>query len=157
MRVDQLTLRDFTVFEPADFQYSPGLNVLIGANGTGKSHVLKVLYSILRPLASPATDVVPRMPFFSTSDPESESLVRQKLFSVFRPDPASTSNSGHGAFKSLTSHGTNHFNIEASGDFGSVVLDWAIHDRPRPYFHIDFVKFTRPRGHAVFVPTFEVL
>ena len=48
MRVDSLTLKDFTVFSDANFEFSPGLNVLIGANGTGKSHVLKVLYSITR-------------------------------------------------------------------------------------------------------------
>ena len=40
------------MFGEADFEFSPGLNVLIGANGTGKSHVLKLLYSILRPMAS---------------------------------------------------------------------------------------------------------
>ena len=52
MKVNRLAIRDFTVFGEADFEFSPGLNVLIGANGTGKSHVLKVLYSILRPMAS---------------------------------------------------------------------------------------------------------
>ena len=52
MRVNRLAVRNFTVFGEADFKFSPGLNVLIGANGTGKSHVLKVLYSILRPMAS---------------------------------------------------------------------------------------------------------
>ncbi len=42
----RLTIRNFTVFEEADFDFSPGLNVLVGTNGTGKSHVLKLGYSI---------------------------------------------------------------------------------------------------------------
>lgn len=42
--LQRLHLRNFTVFEDADFAFGPGLNVIVGANGTGKSHVLKVGY-----------------------------------------------------------------------------------------------------------------
>jgi energy-coupling factor transporter ATP-binding protein EcfA2 len=42
----RLHLQNFTVFADADFEFGPGLNVLVGTNGTGKSHVLKVGYSI---------------------------------------------------------------------------------------------------------------
>ena len=52
MRVDRLRLKDFTVFAEADFEFSPGLNVFIGANGTGKSHVLKGLFSVTRYVAT---------------------------------------------------------------------------------------------------------
>ncbi len=37
---------DFTVFDHAEFTFSPGVNVLIGKNGTGKTHVLKALYGL---------------------------------------------------------------------------------------------------------------
>lgn len=43
----RLHLKNFTVFADADFEFSPGLNVLVGTNGTGKSHVLKVGYEAL--------------------------------------------------------------------------------------------------------------
>ena len=42
----RLHLQNFTVFADADFEFSPGLNVLVGTNGTGKSHVLKVGYAV---------------------------------------------------------------------------------------------------------------
>jgi energy-coupling factor transporter ATP-binding protein EcfA2 len=42
----RLHVRNFTVFEDAEFNFSPGLNVLIGANGTGKTHVLKLGYLV---------------------------------------------------------------------------------------------------------------
>lgn len=42
----RLHLRNFTVFADADFVFGPGLNVLVGTNGTGKSHVLKVGYAV---------------------------------------------------------------------------------------------------------------
>jgi energy-coupling factor transporter ATP-binding protein EcfA2 len=41
----RLHLKNFTVFADADFEFSPGLNVLVGTNGTGKSHVLRVGYA----------------------------------------------------------------------------------------------------------------
>jgi ABC-type branched-subunit amino acid transport system ATPase component len=42
----RLYLKNFTVFADANFEFSPGLNVLVGTNGTGKSHVLKVGYAV---------------------------------------------------------------------------------------------------------------
>lgn len=43
----RLHLKNFTVFADADFEFGPGLNVLVGTNGTGKSHVLKLGYALL--------------------------------------------------------------------------------------------------------------
>ena len=42
----RLHLKNFTVFADANFEFSPGLNVLVGTNGTGKSHVLKLGYAV---------------------------------------------------------------------------------------------------------------
>ena len=42
----RLHLKNFTVFADADFEFGPGLNVIVGTNGTGKSHVLKLGYAI---------------------------------------------------------------------------------------------------------------
>ena len=46
MHFSRLQLTNFTVFEDATFDFCPGINVLIGANGTGKSHVLKAAYAV---------------------------------------------------------------------------------------------------------------
>lgn len=48
MKLTQLKLRNFTVFGSADFSFASGINVLIGENATGKSHALKVMYSMLK-------------------------------------------------------------------------------------------------------------
>lgn len=42
----RLHLKDFTVFANADFEFVQGLNVIVGANGTGKSHLLKIGYAV---------------------------------------------------------------------------------------------------------------
>lgn len=41
----RLDLHDFTAFTDLSLDFSPGLNVLIGTNGTGKTHILKLLYA----------------------------------------------------------------------------------------------------------------
>ncbi|HEX8350108.1 MAG TPA: AAA family ATPase [Hymenobacter sp.] len=40
----RLHLKNFTVFADANFEFGPGVNVLVGTNGTGKTHVLKLGY-----------------------------------------------------------------------------------------------------------------
>ena len=43
--LNRLHVQNFTVFADATFEFSPGLNVIVGTNGTGKSHVLKLAYA----------------------------------------------------------------------------------------------------------------
>ncbi|MFC1974896.1 ATP/GTP-binding protein [Chloroflexota bacterium] len=47
-KVQNLFLEQFTAFENATFDFCPGINVLIGANATGKSHVMKAIYALLK-------------------------------------------------------------------------------------------------------------
>lgn len=45
MIVKRIKLTNFTVFEDQQIEFGPGINVFIGENGTGKTHILKVLYA----------------------------------------------------------------------------------------------------------------
>ncbi len=45
VHITDLTLKNFTCFSELELSFSPGVNIFIGANGTGKTHILKVLYS----------------------------------------------------------------------------------------------------------------
>lgn len=45
MAITRLRLQRFSAFDEFDFVPSPGINVLIGANGTGKTHLMKVAYA----------------------------------------------------------------------------------------------------------------
>lgn len=47
-KIRRLELENFTCFTKAEMDFSSGVNVFIGENGTGKTHVLKVLYVFLR-------------------------------------------------------------------------------------------------------------
>ena len=44
MKIQSLHIQNFTVFEDQKFDFCDGINVFIGANATGKTHVLKTLY-----------------------------------------------------------------------------------------------------------------
>ena len=45
MAITKVRLERFTAFEKLDFTASPGINVLVGANGTGKTHLMKLAYA----------------------------------------------------------------------------------------------------------------
>ncbi len=47
-KISSLSVTNFTCFQQADFVFSPGINVFIGENGTGKTHILKLLYAVLK-------------------------------------------------------------------------------------------------------------
>lgn len=42
----KLSLSNFTAFKELEMEFSPGINVIIGENGTGKSHLLKTVYCL---------------------------------------------------------------------------------------------------------------
>ena len=45
MAITRIKLERFTAFRQLDFVPSPGINVIVGANGTGKTHLMKVAYA----------------------------------------------------------------------------------------------------------------
>jgi predicted ATP-dependent endonuclease of OLD family len=47
MKIQSISIERFTAFEHFKAELSPGLNVFIGANATGKSHLLKLSCTLL--------------------------------------------------------------------------------------------------------------
>ena len=45
--INKMSIKNLTVFPEANLEFSPQLNVMVGENGAGKSHLLKVMYSVL--------------------------------------------------------------------------------------------------------------
>lgn len=77
-----LHLKDFTVFSDANFQFGRHLNVIVGENGLGKTHLLKVAYSITAVSARGAKETgspVPTKSYLQTA-------LASKLRGVFKPD-----------------------------------------------------------------------
>ncbi len=79
--LNALTVRDFTVFSSAALQFGT-LNVIHGENGSGKTHLLKLAYSLVASLVT-----APNEP---TGERLTKALMQKrigsKLVGVFRPD-----------------------------------------------------------------------
>ena len=67
MYLKEITMEDFTVFHRLTIKFSRGVNIFLGENGMGKTHVMKALYSACQA-------VKPDVSF------------SHKLVCVFRPD-----------------------------------------------------------------------
>lgn len=68
MTIEKLSLINFTVFEKLDLRFGKGINVLVGTNGTGKTHLLKLMYALCERLRQEGKDrVFLAQPYFSVS------------------------------------------------------------------------------------------
>jgi len=59
MALKKISLENFTVFEKMGIELCGGINVFVGENGTGKTHLLKVLYVLCECEIHEVSDVSP--------------------------------------------------------------------------------------------------
>ena len=91
MIIKKIKLNNFTVFEDTVFDFNPGINILVGENGTGKTHIMKLLYSACQSANQKIT-------------------FPQKIVNTMLPDDYKLSrlvtkkNGNHGASVSITAH-----------------------------------------------------
>ena len=100
MTITRVKLENFTCFESLDLEPTPGINVLVGANGTGKTHLMKVCYATRR-FSS----------YVSREHPD------WKLLRVFLPSKYS--------YSRLIRMGREESNIEIKSDYGDIWLNLA--------------------------------
>lgn len=80
--LNSLNIRNLTVFPETNLQFSKQLNVIVGENGTGKTHLLKMAYSAL------ATSVEEGRKTISSTPTKTllQTRLAEKLVNVFRPE-----------------------------------------------------------------------
>jgi predicted ATPase len=76
------SLKNFSVFASADLQFSPGLNVIVGENGCGKSHILKAAYALMASSATEGSNPQSSVPTKSAL----QKTLADKLVKVLRPE-----------------------------------------------------------------------
>lgn len=84
MKIHSLTVHGFTAFEDATFELGAWVNVFIGENGTGKSHVLKLLYALSESMRR--FDRGETMDVTGNQAATLDAIVAAMLLGVFRPD-----------------------------------------------------------------------
>ena len=78
MKVNKLILKNFMLFENAEINWAKNINIICGENSTGKTTLLKIMYSMLKPLGKGYKEV-------ATKEIEEKMFV-DKCQGVFRPD-----------------------------------------------------------------------
>ena len=139
----RLTINKFTAFESATLEFSPGVNVFLGANATGKTHAMKLAYSIIKAWRDLEKEGYQGA---SLSGPVLADRLAKKLTSVFRP------NDGKVGRLVRKRGGRRKSTIKLDLDARSIDIGL------NTLGNID-VKQTRPRGipDSIFLPALEVL
>ncbi len=140
-----LTIKNFTVFSQTEFDFSPGLNVIIGANGLGKSHLLKLGYCcawISHSLVKDSNGTYSRQ--------DLQKVIAEKLVKTFRPD-------GLGR---LARRGQGRSRAEIQISFHNrtrVQMTFSFATNSKTEVSLGNVKAYRGAAPAIFFPTKEVL
>jgi energy-coupling factor transporter ATP-binding protein EcfA2 len=140
--IERLTLKNFTVFTDLTLEMSPRINVIIGENGTGKTHLLKAAYGLCG--GAPLFKNKPEI-----SSEELEAALTTRLLRVFMPlDDKLGKLHRQGATDQacLSAHFVGGHKIAATFFNNSKAL--AVQDR---------TQYDQYQAEAVFIPTKEVL
>ena len=78
MKISYLKVDNFMLFDSLDISWSSNINIISGENSTGKSTLLKLMYSILKPVSSTRAS--------SMTQDQVESAIVEKMQGNFRPD-----------------------------------------------------------------------
>ncbi|GGP00718.1 AAA family ATPase [Stakelama pacifica] len=142
------SLSNFTSVPSDKWNFSSGLNVIIGENGLGKSHVLKALYSSLKALTQDSTSLE-GISLEKLGKIQTEKRIADELIGNLRPDTLGRlvkRQQGRNKSEISIKFNKNEFNIDFS---------FATNSRSQ-------VEITRmPAGHImktpVFIPTRELI
>lgn len=140
--IERLELRNFTAFNDLAIDFSPKINVIIGENGTGKTHLLKAAYGLCAgvPLFKNKPD---------TTEDELEAALTSKLLRLFMPlDDKLGKMHRQGASDQARLSATFAQGQKITATFFNNSKSLAIQDR---------ANYEQYQAEAVFIPTKEVL
>jgi predicted ATPase len=140
MTINKCQIENFTVFDSEEIEFCSGVNVIIGSNGTGKSHLLKILYALTQWMTGKSGN---------DNEDSNRTRVHHLLNGLFKPEDGDLSL----LMRKRASHATSDIEIEA-GSKGLNVRFYA----DKALCSVDpsiIAQFPNPKG--VFIPPNEVL
>ena len=137
MTITRIKLENFTVFESLDLEPSPGINVLVGANGTGKTHLMKACYAAYA------------FGYDSDTSPILDTPPPLKLLRVFRP----SGNSYGRLVNRISNSDIATLEINVNDSYVKIQVS-RISPPARARGSVDWLVSS---GDAVFIPTKEIL
>ena len=140
--ITRLELRNFTVFNSLNIDFSPKINVIIGENGTGKTHLLKAAYGLCA-----GVPLFKNKPDASTDEVEAE--ITAKLLRLFMPLDDKLGK--------LRRHGVAE-NAELEASFAlEKKIALTFHANSKSLTIQNSSNYEQYQAEAVFIPTKEVL
>jgi len=86
IKVKSISIENFTVFKSENLEFSDGLNIVVGENGTGKSHLLKLLYALIISMNNASDDSSFIEEMGVSEDEHISSVTQDHLMRIFKPD-----------------------------------------------------------------------
>lgn len=144
-----LQLKNFTIFSDLQINFSPGLNVIIGENATGKSHLLKLGYVLAHVLhTSRRLDEESGKYKIRVNRGWYQRRTAEKLVGVFKPD----------SLGRLCRRGVGRGRSEVHADFGpGKKLSFSFSSNSQTEVNFDDLPGIGPRDAPIFFPPREVL
>jgi hypothetical protein len=142
--ITRLQLTNFTKFNDLTIDFSPRINVIIGENNTGKTHLLKAAYALCTGRSSFKNDA-------EIDDDDLNNAVTAKLLKVFMPL--------EGKLGNLRRHGAgNAGNAQMQAIFASdEMLRLSFHTNSKSVVLQDRAAYAQALPASVYIPTKEVL
>lgn len=142
--LERLRVKTFTVFQDDLFHFSPGLNVIVGENGAGKSHLLKLAYALIATSAESG-----RRSGAEPTKSHCQKAYAEKLGGVFRPD----------SLGRLASRVQGHSRTEISLEFSDSKLNAAISfaTNAKSQVQVDTLPQRWDTQNPLYLPTRELL
>ena len=141
MKVQQLRLQNFILFDRLDMEFSPNINIICGENSTGKTALLKLLYSCAK-----SSDMLYSAKGDLTKE-QTESVLVSKLQGVFRPNRDSVGR--------LVHRGQKNAQIEVAFDEEN---QWKFGIGCRQEKHIDITaSISSSAVNTVYIPPKEII
>lgn len=140
LNIVQIKLENFTVFKDIEIHFDKGINIFIGENGTGKTHILKLLYS-----ACQASN--PKVSF-------SNKIVRTMLPDDFKISRLITRNRGnHNAKVRISAKmDENAFTKNLTVEFNNKTKKWEAAVKGEATWEKEFSEIS-----SIFIPAKEIL
>ena len=140
--ITRLELKNFTVFRSLGIDFSPKINVIIGENGTGKTHLLKAAYGL-----SAGSTVFKKKPDIGKDD--LEAALTSKLLRLFMPlDEKLGKMRRHGAAENAQMEARFAMDKKVMLSFNTNSRSVAIQEN---------TNYKKYQAEPVFIPTKEVL
>lgn len=140
-----MVLKNFTVFPDAAFNFGSNLNVFIGENGSGKSHVLKAAYATISVSAKGEKESGSSAP----TKAYLQGVLARKLNGVFKPDEL-----GRLARRKA---GRNRCEVSLSFDNTSFDIEFSFNTTSKTEVTVEKTPLGWGKEIPVFLPTRELL